>query len=87
MKNKSGGPIKEDTAQTLKARWRDVQVVIDDEFSMQSAEDILEIDRRLKVAKSSKEDFGGLHILFGGDFYQVDPIKKYTHTDLCTKVD
>ena len=54
---------------------------------MQSAEDILEIDRRLKVAKSSKEDFGGLHILFGGDFYQVDPIKKYTHTDLCTKVD
>ena len=71
QKDRSGGPIDESTAQKLKTRWKDVRFVIVDEFSMLSCADLFEIDRRLKIAKSSSGDWGGLHILFGGDFYQV----------------
>ena len=71
MKDKPGNPINESTAQLLKNRWKDVRLVIADEFSMMSAADLREINRRLQIAKSSSEEWGGVHIIFGGDFYQV----------------
>ena len=55
----------------MKARWKDTRLVIADEFSMYSAADLFVIDRRLKIAKSCDEDFGGIHIICGGDFLQV----------------
>ena len=62
-------------------------MAIVDEFSMSSCADLFEIDRRLKIAKSSSADWGGLHILFGGDFYQVikHPLEKRTRASLFSR--
>ena len=45
---------------------------------MLSCKDFLDINRRLKAAQPTPEarsqDFGGLHVLFCGDFYQLPPV-------------
>ena len=71
-------PLAQETGSNLQAKLRGVKFVIFDEFSMLSCKDFLDINRRLKAAQPTPEArsqcFGGLHILFCGDFYQLPPV-------------
>ena len=53
-------------------------MLIFDEKSMLCFRDLLDIERRLRAAQENEEDrkklFGGLHVIFCGDFYQLPPV-------------
>ena len=55
-----------------------VKMLIFDEFSMLSCKDLVDVDRRLRAAQTDPElqklPFGGIHVLFFGDFYQLPPV-------------
>lgn len=51
-----------------------VRYIIIDEVSMISAEILCAISRRLQMLFCSEEPFGGLNMLFFGDFYQFPPV-------------
>jgi PIF1-like helicase len=56
-------------------KWQDTRLVIIDEISFASVNDIKKIYKNLSVLKqNSREPFGGVHIIFSGDFRQLEPI-------------
>jgi ATP-dependent exoDNAse (exonuclease V) alpha subunit len=57
-------------------RFEKTQVLIIDEISMLSSNTLDSIDRVCKLFKRSQEPFGGLQIIFSGDFFQLPPIQK-----------
>ncbi len=54
--------------------FRDVRTVIIDECSMPSIEIILCIDKRLRQLGDPEKPFGGFHVIFLGDFQQLEPV-------------
>ncbi len=77
--HRPGGPISADIKKLLETRLGGLKVLIFDEFSMLCLSDLFEIDRRLKLAKrldpaAAQLPFGGVHIMFCGDFYQLPPV-------------
>jgi len=67
-------------AAQLQAKLAGVRVLIIDEASLVSEEDLCEIDLRCKSAFPDKAHlpFGGLHVLFTGDFWQLRPVRGRT---------
>ena len=70
----------------------DVRVIIIDEKSMLSQEQLGWLDMRLKAAQPDKIkktlDFGGYHVFFFGDFRQIQPVGgnvMYSTKDIDTK--
>ena len=61
--------------QTVK-RIQDTQVLIIDEISMLSAKILMGIDAIMKHFRKSLEAFGGVQIIFSGDFFQLPPVSK-----------
>jgi hypothetical protein len=59
----------------LRDQWKEVKYLIVDEISMISTRMLNEINLNLQLAKDSSELFGGLTVLFAGDFYQLTPFK------------
>lgn len=57
-------------------RFEKTKVLIIDEISMLSSSTMDCIDRVAKVFKRSEEPFGGLQVIFSGDFFQLPPIDK-----------
>jgi ATP-dependent exoDNAse (exonuclease V) alpha subunit len=57
-------------------RFEKTKVLIIDEISMLSSSTLDCIDRVAKVFKRNEEPFGGLQIIFSGDFFQLPPIEK-----------
>lgn len=57
-------------------RIKKTQVLVIDEISMLDGSVIDMIDRVVKAARQSTEPFGGLQIVFVGDFFQLPPITK-----------
>ena len=55
----------------LRKDFKGCKFIILDEISLLCLEDINEINCRLQVAMENKEPFGGLHVLFAGDLYQM----------------
>ena len=60
--------------------------IVIDEISLMSLENLIEISERLKCAMGSTKDFGGLHVLLAGDFYQLRVVEgcdipRYPHKD------
>ncbi len=51
------------------------KVLIIDEISMLSGSSLNAIDSILKAVRGSNESFGGLQIVFVGDFFQLPPVK------------
>lgn len=57
-------------------RVRRAKVLIIDEISMLSAQTLDSVDVVLQMLRNSKEPFGGLQVIFVGDFFQLPPIVK-----------
>lgn len=60
----------------IASRVRRTKVLIIDEISMLDSTTLSNVDRVVQEIKQSKEPFGGLQVLFVGDFFQLPPIVK-----------
>ncbi|THV05582.1 hypothetical protein K435DRAFT_790095 [Dendrothele bispora CBS 962.96] len=61
---------------TLRAEWVDVDVLMIDEVSLLGAQLLAEIDAMLRFAKEEPgKYFGGLTVVFAGDFFQFPPVR------------
>ncbi len=59
----------------LREEWKDVDVVLIDEVSMVSLALLGEIDHALRYVKEKSDEwFGGVMMIFSGDFYQYPPV-------------
>jgi ATP-dependent DNA helicase PIF1 len=58
-----------------KKNWKETQILIIDEVSMLSLKLFEMLDRiGRKVRKCESKPFGGIQIIFSGDFYQLPPV-------------
>ncbi len=62
--------------QNLYKRWNETQVLIIDEVSMMHASFVDMLDKLAKSMRRSDKPFGGIQVVFTGDFYQLPPIVK-----------
>lgn len=60
----------------LKKRITQAEVLIIDEISMLSKNLLTQIDRILKFFRVSFEPFGGMQVIFSGDFFQLPPVSR-----------
>ncbi|KAI7506344.1 hypothetical protein KC367_g158 [Hortaea werneckii] len=67
----------------LRPRLRDTDVLFIDENSMVSNEDLQRIDGMLRAGRSSNEPFGGVQVIFCGDFLQLSPVKPFDYCLQC----
>jgi len=59
----------------LRDEWRDVVVLLVDECSLVGCELMSELDFALRFAKEKPDEwFGGIMVIFAGDFYQYPPV-------------
>lgn len=73
------GSIKETIDRVIKSRhrrknWNKVQILIIDEISMLSLKLLIILDTIARTIKKNNKPFGGIQIIFAGDFYQLPPI-------------
>ena len=54
--------------------WRNLEILIIDEVSMMSLKILLLLDSIAKKFYKSATPFGGLQVIFTGDFYQLSPV-------------
>jgi hypothetical protein len=55
--------------------WTSQQFLIIDEVSMLGCHKLAEISKRLSLVKGSQLPFGGLNVMFCGDFHQLAPVQ------------
>lgn len=60
--------------ESLQKRLAAARVLIIDEISMLDAAILDSVDRVLKISRQSDRPFGGLQVVFVGDFFQLPPI-------------
>jgi ATP-dependent exoDNAse (exonuclease V) alpha subunit len=60
--------------QPLYKRWNDTQVLIIDEVSMLSASFVDMLNKVGKHMRRSDKPFGGMQVIFCGDFFQLPPV-------------
>ena len=67
--------------------WNETRLLIIDEISFASKEDFVLIHQRLQILKQKLHAaYGGIHIVFAGDFRQLEPVgrdKKPVYKDHC----
>jgi hypothetical protein len=54
--------------------WQPISMVIIDEISMMSAKQLAVVNERLQRLKEDSNTFGGVHLIFSGDLYQLAAI-------------
>jgi len=57
-----------------KKTWRDIEILIIDEVSMMSQKIFELLDAIGKAVRRSNKPFGGIQLIFSGDFYQLPPV-------------
>lgn len=77
-KGKSGKVTQE-----LIAMWRGVNYLFIDEVSMIGCKFLFKIHQALCISKENKNPFGGINIIFAGDFAQLPPVGD---TRFCSKL-
>jgi ATP-dependent DNA helicase PIF1 len=60
----------------LAKRWRETNILIIDEVSMLTPLLLETLDEIAKILRRSQRPFGGMQIIFAGDFLQLPPISK-----------
>jgi len=63
--------------------WKKVKVLIIDEVSMMSKKIFELLDYISRVIKKVPRPFGGIQVVFTGDFYQLPPVGNYEEEDTC----
>jgi ATP-dependent exoDNAse (exonuclease V) alpha subunit len=63
--------------QNLYKRWNETQVLIIDEVSMLHASFVDMLDKVGKHMRRSDKPFGGLQVIFTGDFFQLPPVIRH----------
>lgn len=66
--NKNGDLTLEEILQ-----WRYVKILIIDEISFMKDDELQRLDKRLKECRNRTKIFGGISIIFAGDFRQLEP--------------
>ena len=61
-------------AKKIKSNWKSVKVLIVDEVSMMSLKVLEVLDEIGKKARHNPLPFGGIQVVFSGDFYQLPPV-------------
>ena len=56
--------------------WIDIDVLIVDEVSMLSKKSFIILDKIAKRLRKNDKPFGGIQLVFSGDFYQLPPVNK-----------
>lgn len=69
------------TTEYIVKRISKAKVLIIDEVSMLSGSILDALDKIIKLAKGNNDPFGGLQVVFVGDFFQLPPIRKYGQED------
>ncbi len=64
--------------QYLWKRFDKVRVLIIDEISMLKNSTLDMVDRVCKAFKRNQKPFGGLQVIFSGDFFQLPPVERYS---------
>jgi ATP-dependent exoDNAse (exonuclease V) alpha subunit len=64
--------------QYLWKRFDKVKVLIIDEISMMKNSTLDMVDRVCKTFKRNQKPFGGLQVIFSGDFFQLPPVERYS---------
>jgi ATP-dependent DNA helicase PIF1 len=59
---------------TAKKMWRETQVLVIDEVSMLSLKLFDSLNQIGKTMRKSSRPFGGIQLIFSGDFYQLPPV-------------
>jgi hypothetical protein len=67
-------PLHKNAFNTAVAKFRNLKVLIIDEISMVGAGMLSFINQRLQEVKGNKLPFGGVHVLFCGDLFQLPPV-------------
>jgi nucleoside-triphosphatase THEP1 len=65
----------------ISKRLRRTKILIIDEVSMLSAETLSMVDAVCREVKQSSEPFGGLQVVFVGDFFQLPPIVRMSREE------
>ena len=56
--------------------WTGVRIFFINEFSFFGIEDLQTLDKKLRLLRERNKPYGGVSIVFAGDFYQLKAIKK-----------
>ncbi len=56
-----------------KLQWKYVKILIIDEISFMQDDELIKLDKRLKECRDRTQIFGGVSIIFAGDFRQLEP--------------
>lgn len=67
---------------TIKA-LRKLEVLILEEISMVESQFLERFNLLLQTVKQTKKPFGGIQVIFLGDFYQLPPVKPFEHCMIC----
>ena len=60
---------------SLKKKWKEIDCLIIDEISMMSIKILELLDSIGKNIRRNEKPFGGIQVLFSGDFYQLPPVE------------
>lgn len=74
--------IKKIKKRTIKALRR-LEVLILEEISMVESQFLERLNLLLQTVKGNTKPFGGIQVIFLGDFYQLPPVKPFEHCMIC----
>ena len=67
--------VKKVVKNSFKKRvWKEIDILIIDEVSMLSKKIFTVLDEIARIVRKSNKPFGGIQVVFSGDFYQLRPI-------------
>ena len=64
-----------------KTAWKDIDILVVDEVSMMSKKIFEMLDAIGKKIRKNSKAFGGIQVIFSGDFYQLPPVGNKDETD------
>lgn len=78
INNKSESQIvnKISKSKFYKHNWENTEILIIDEISMMSCKLFELLDKIGKTIRVNKKPFGGIQLIFSGDFFQLPPVKE-----------
>jgi ATP-dependent DNA helicase PIF1 len=82
------GPKEEIISQIMRSKfakknWKFVKILIIDEVSMLSMKLFEVLETAARVIRNTQKVFGGIQVVFSGDFYQLGPIGSPNEPDTC----